>query len=102
VWVVAGEDYDLTLVDFALLAEHDRLEAAAAMDRTYHEAKLTAAAFNQPERIWQEHEAYRSGLVEAPEQKSAALSRDDHMALALRVQRQLAKAGLIPTDSGAN
>jgi hypothetical protein len=30
------------------------------MDRTYHQAKLTAAAFNQPERIWDEHEAYRA------------------------------------------
>jgi hypothetical protein len=42
------------------IADADRLEAAAAMDRTYHLAKLTAAAFGQPERIWDEHEAYRA------------------------------------------
>lgn len=65
-WVVAQEDYDLTLVDFALLVESDRLEGAAHMDRQYHLAKLVAAAFNDPERIWTEHEEYRAALIRQP------------------------------------
>ncbi len=94
-WVVADEDYDQTLVEYALLAENDRLEGAAQMDRQYHFAKLVAAAFNDPERIWAEHEEYRAALIRpAPERPAPTF--DD----VVRIHRRMQAAGLVPPTTG--
>jgi hypothetical protein len=69
------------------------------MDARYHLAMLIAQGFGGGAHLGRTERLARWPL---PDRHPAELSRDDHMALALRVQRQLAKAGLIPTDSGAN
>jgi hypothetical protein len=83
------------------IADADRLKGIAEMDARYHLAMLMAQGFGGGAQIvWDERNAWRDGLF--PAAPASEMSREDHMALALRVQRQLAKAGLIPTDSGAN
>lgn len=48
----------------------ERIESLGEMDGRYHVAKLTAAAFNDPARIWDEHEAMRhEWFTPAPAQR---------------------------------
>ena len=65
-WVVAEEDYDRTLVDFALLAESDRLEQTAEMDRLYTLARLFGVAMVDLPKLYDEHRGWRDALVSAP------------------------------------
>lgn len=70
----------------------ERLESAATMDGQYHAAKLTAAAFADPARIWTEHEEFRSLVLTdraAPPREALEASA---LALLARVNR--AKAGV--------
>jgi hypothetical protein len=48
------------------LLETERLDEAKRKDEDYHRAKLTAAALNDPERIWTEHDAFRSATLAPP------------------------------------
>jgi hypothetical protein len=84
------------------IVDADWLHGVAEMDARYHLAMMIAQGLNGGAQVvWDERNAWRDSLFPAAA-SAPALSREDHMALALRVQRQLAKAGLIPTDSGAN
>ena len=65
-WVVADEDYDRTLVDFALLAEHTRLEAVAETDRLYALARLIGVAFADLQALFHEHRDWRASLATGP------------------------------------
>jgi hypothetical protein len=76
---------------YVQLLEMDRLTASQEIDARYHTAKLTAAAFGEPERIWQEHEQIRAAMLRTalPPAETAPL---DVMAL----HRRLVDAGLVP------
>lgn len=79
----------------------ERLDDAQQVDRAYHVAKLTAAAFNDPPRIWDEHEEYRRSLLAPAHPESPAMDRSAHLDLALSVQQRMVTAGIIPPHSGA-
>jgi hypothetical protein len=76
----------------------ERLDDAQRVDRAYHGAKLTAAAFNDPARIWTEHDQVRQALLQASSPRPAALDRTAHIQQALTIQQRMMDAGLIPTQ----
>ncbi len=82
-------------MEYALLAEHERLEGIAEIDGRYHLAKLVSNGFAEPERIWEEHQRWRSSLTAPAPTPEPAMSRDQHMALALDIERRLRAAGVI-------
>jgi len=65
----------------------------------YHEAKLTAAAFNEPERIWTEHEQVRAALLR-PGTLPAPMTDAQLREAVARIHRKLQKAGLVPSKPG--
>jgi hypothetical protein len=73
--------------------EAEWLEDARRTDIRYHLAKLIAAAFNEPERIWSEHDDVRRALLAAgsPTSATPARSFDDVVA----IHRRLVAVGLI-------
>lgn len=95
-WSVADEDYDQTLMEYALLAEHERLEQVAEIDRMYALARLIGVAMADLQALYDEHRGWRRDLM-APDTPAAAqaMSHDDHVALALGIQQQLTAAGLL-------
>lgn len=97
-WVVALEDYDQTVVDFALLAEHSRLEQVAETDRLYALAKLIGVAFLDLDRLYTEHQNWRNGLL-IPQQAATAQPTFDDV---LRIHRRMQAAGLVPPTGGAH
>jgi hypothetical protein len=76
--------------------EADWLEAAQDIDRMYHGAKLTAAAFAEPERIWSEHERVRSAILGAHVPIRHELSREEWLARVAAIDRKMRQAGLVP------
>jgi hypothetical protein len=74
------------------LIEMDRLNDVQAIDRMYHGAKLTAAAFGEPERIWKEHEEVRAAMLRGPVQRPSALPPMEVLA---RIHRKLIDAGVL-------
>lgn len=60
---VVAEPCHWTILAFMEILDADRLEDAQAVDGTYHAAKLTAAAFGEPKRIWEEHAEMRARLL---------------------------------------
>jgi hypothetical protein len=79
--------------------ESEHLEAAHEIDSRYHEAKLTAAAFNDPERIWSEHEQVRAAILTGAQPKPE-MSQADWMARVAAIDRKMRNAGLVPPRSG--
>jgi hypothetical protein len=73
------------------LIEMDRLTDSQAIDRMYHGAKLTAAAFGEPDRIWKEHEQVRAALLRSPEPQAEPKPVD-----VFSIHRRLVDAGLVP------
>lgn len=76
----------------------DRLDGAHTMDGQYHGAKLTAAAFNDPARIWEEHERFRGYVLSEP----TASATDDLMAAGAALFQRAHALGHIPPPRGAN
>jgi hypothetical protein len=73
------------------LIEIERLQDAQAIDRMYHGAKLTAAAFGEPDRIWKEHEQVRNAMLRAPAEPPPRPALD-----VMALHRRLVDAGLLP------
>jgi hypothetical protein len=97
VWDVADEDFDRTLVDYALLSEREYLEDVQEQDARYHLAMMIAQGFGGgAEVVWAERNQWR-GSLNTPASQSAPprMSRDEHMALALDIERRLKAAGVI-------
>ena len=88
-WVVADEDYDLTLVDFALLSEHNRLEQIAETDRMYAHARLVGVAFADLQALYDEHRSWRSDLIAVPATPQVS---DDLMARAAKLWQRCREA----------
>jgi hypothetical protein len=83
------------VIAYLQLIEMDRLNDSQAIDRMYHGAKLTAAAFGEPERIWQEHEQVRAALLRAPAEAPGPPPLD-----VMALHRRLVDLGLVPPRSG--
>jgi len=79
----------------------DRLEGAREMDRLYHAAKLQAAAFNEPDRIWQEHDQVRAALLNGAPVAQQEMSREEWLARVAEIDRKMRAAGLVKPTSGA-
>jgi hypothetical protein len=79
--------------------EADWLEAAQEIDRMYHGAKLTAAAFAEPERIWTEHEQVRTAILGGAA-RTPAMTRNEWLARVAAIDRKMRQAGLVPPHSG--
>jgi hypothetical protein len=69
------------------------------MDGRYHLAKLIAAGFAEPERIWREHDEYRNGLLAAfrPEPPP----NENWLDVVARIHRKMQRSGLLAPQSGA-
>jgi hypothetical protein len=81
--------------------EAEWLESAQKIDQMYHMAKLIAAAFNQPERIWSEHEQVRDTLLRANDPTQPAPMTDAQLMEAVaRIHRKMQGAGLVKPTSG--
>jgi hypothetical protein len=95
---VLAEECHWTVLAYLQLLEMDRLTDVQAMDRMYHGAKLTAAAFGEPERIWKEHEEVRAAMLRpaTPTPELPTIDRSEHLKLALSIQERLSAAGIIP------
>ena len=76
--------------------ESEHLDAAREIDQMYHGAKLQAAAFNEPERIWQEHEQVRSAMLPRPEEAASQLPP---MEVIARMHRKLRDSGILKPRS---
>ncbi len=87
---------------YTQLLEQDLLDEARAIDARYHAAKLVAAAFVEPERIWTEHEAMRAALLAPRDAEPTALSTEDHLALAARIHERLIAAGVLSPTGGVH
>jgi len=85
---------------YVQLQEMDRLTDAAAIDARYHQAKLMAAAFAEPDRIWEEHEQVRTVLLRPAYQPPPKMSDEHWLEAVARIHRKLQKAGLVKPDSG--
>jgi hypothetical protein len=72
------------------------MDAAAATDGRYHAAKLTAAAFNEPERIWSEHEEYRAAVLAPSAAPRREMTRDEWQAAVARIHAKMQRAHLVP------
>ena len=86
-------------MEYGLLVEAERLEDVRGMDRVYHGAKLTAAAFNEPARIWEEHQQVRDALLSstpAPRE----MSRGEWLARVAAIDRKMRRAGLVKPTTG--
>jgi hypothetical protein len=79
--------------------EAEWLDAAQEIDRMYHGAKLNAAAFNEPERIWSEHEQIRTALLR-PSRPPAVMPDEQFMEAVARIHRKMQQAGLAPQSTG--
>jgi hypothetical protein len=96
---VLAEECHWTVLAYLQLLEMDRLTDVQAMDRMYHGAKLTAAAFGEPERIWKEHEEVRAAMLRPiadPTTEPPTIDRSEHLKLALSIQDRLTAAGILP------
>ena len=84
-------------MEFALLVEAERLEGIAELDGRYHLAMMIAQGFNGGAQVvWDERNAWRSRLTSpSPTTTAPAMSREDHRALALDIERRLRAAGVI-------
>jgi hypothetical protein len=82
------------------LIEMDRLTASQEIDARYHAAKLTAAAFGEPERIWREHQEVRAAMLHGVPAAPPAMGRDEWLARVAAIDRKLQQAGLRPPRSG--
>jgi hypothetical protein len=78
----------------------ERLEEAHAGDARYHAAKLGAAAFQDPARIWDEHGEFRRHVLPLPGSPTP-MDRTEQVTLALSIQQRMVDAGIIPPPSGA-
>ena len=87
------------MLEYGLLIEAERLDAARALDEEYHRAKLMAAAVNQPERIWEEHSQVRAALL--AQHEPARPSQLPPMEVIAAIHQRLVAAGLRKPDSGA-
>lgn len=87
------------MLAYAQLLEQDRLDQGAEVDRVYHSAKLTAAAFNEPDRIWQEHQQVRDAMLNGAE-VAPEMTRDEWLARVADIDRRMRRAGLVPPHSG--
>lgn len=88
------------MLEYGLLVEAERLADAAQIDRMYHQAKLTAAAFAEPERIWREHEQVRNAILTAPQ--SPVVAPDNWLERVAAIHRKMQRAGLIPQSGAVN
>lgn len=87
------------MTEYTLLMEAEYLESAHQTDTRYHQAKLVAAAFNEPERIWTEHEQVRA-LILSGAQPKPKMGRDEWLARVAAIDRKMQEAGLVPPRSG--
>jgi DNA-binding GntR family transcriptional regulator len=78
----------------------DRLRDAQAIDRMYHRAKLNAAAFGEPERIWREHEQVRAAILARPSDAPREMTRDEWLSRVAAIDQKMRNAGLRPPRSG--
>lgn len=82
-------------MEFALLLEHERLEGIHEMDGRYHAAMLHAQGFNGGAQVvWDERNAWRASLTTSSD-SPPPLTRDEHRALALDIEKRLRAAGVM-------
>ena len=79
--------------------EAEYLDSAHQTDTRYHQAKLVAAAFNEPERIWREHDEVRA-LILSGAQPTPQMGRDEWLQRVAAIDRKMQQAGLVPPHSG--
>lgn len=79
------------------LLDMERLEALRDTDQAFVQAKYTAAAFNDPARIWEGHDGFRRELVHETARPDRPTPTFDDV---VRIHRRMQAAGLLPPDTG--
>jgi hypothetical protein len=90
---VVAEECHWTVLAYVELLDAERMEAVGHMDAQYHLGKLIAAAFNDPERIWSEHEEFRSSALTPALSTPRALLEARALALFQRTRTTQPNAG---------
>jgi hypothetical protein len=102
---VASRPYDETVVEYALLMEHEYLAGAQETDARYHLARLIAQGFNGGAQvIWDEHQQVRATYLNAAQMGAPAreMSREELLAAVARIHRKMQGAGLVSPSGAVN
>jgi hypothetical protein len=102
---VASRPYDETVVEYALLMEHEYLAGAQETDARYHLARLIAQGFNGGAQvIWDEHQQVRATYMGAAQMGAPAreMSREELLAAVARIHRKMQGAGLVSPSGAVN
>jgi hypothetical protein len=102
---VASRPYDETVVEYALLMEHEYLAGAQETDARYHLARLIAQGFNGgAQLIWDERDQVRAAYLSAAQMGAPAreMSREELLAAVARIHRKMQGAGLVSPSGAVN